>query len=225
MSRYDLMRILLLPFGLASRVLDLAIDGSRDLQNKWRFKGAVVGPGACVDKQSRLETDTRILDGALILNSTVSSYTYVGRRSHVQNAKIGSFCSVANDVVIGPGVHPVERFSTSPLFYKKRNTFRIELVSSDTYGDEYRPVKIGNDVWIGARAIVMGGVAIGHGAVVAANSVVTKDVPPYAIVGGVPARVIRYRFSEAKIQRLLELRWWDWTLGEIQSKRVELDAL
>jgi virginiamycin A acetyltransferase len=99
------------------------------------------------------------------------------------------------------------------------------LVECDVPIVEYKRITIGNDVWIGARAVILDGITIGDGAIVGACAVVTKDVPPYAVVAGVPARVIRYRFSEKKIRTLLELQWWEWSPEEIKARLAELNSI
>jgi len=117
---------------------------------------------------------------------------------------IGNYCSVARDVLFVFGEHRTDLVSTYP--------FRTLLGSDGVNHDatEKGEIRIGSDVWIGTRAIVMSGVTVGHGAVIAAGAVVTRDVPPYTIVGGVPARIIRRRFDEPTINALLEIAWWDW---------------
>jgi len=225
MQSGKLVRILLLPFGLLIKLYELAAIGSRDLQNKFRFRGSIVDKNCCINRHSIIEENSHILENSLILNSAISRFTYVGRNSVIQNARIGSFCSIANDVFIGLGAHPTELFSTSPIFYRVANTFKIELVNKDYEFSEYLPIEIGHDVWVGARAIILDGVKIGSGAIIAANSLVTKDVPPYAIVGGIPGKIIRYRFSQEKNDRLLETQWWSWPLKEIRNRMDELNNL
>ena len=207
MSKKILLRILLLPAGLCRNLFLLALSGARDLQNNYRFKGAKIDRNTTVDEKSLIEKDCHILESCTINNSTIKKYSYVGKRSIVQNTTIGSFCSIANDVFIGLGTHPTDYFTTSPLFYRVNNTFNLKLVEKDLAFEEYSPIVIQDDVWIGARAIVLDGVIIGQGAIVAANSVVTKDVPPYAIVGGIPAKVLKYRFEEEHIKHLLNTEW------------------
>ncbi|TLU65218.1 CatB-related O-acetyltransferase [Thalassotalea litorea] len=112
-------------------------------------------------------------------------------------------------------MHPKDYFTTSPLFYRVKNTFKLNIVNEDLEFDEYSRVTIGNDVWIGARAIILDGVKIGDGAIIAANAVVTKDVPPYAIVTGVPAKINSYRFEKERINELLKLKWWDLPIEEV----------
>jgi len=122
---------------------------------------------------------------------------------------IGKFCSIADDVIIvSGGEHRYDRVSTYPL--KSRFLDKREV---DSYNKG--PVVIGNDVWIGTRAIILSGIKIGSGAVIAASAVVTQKVPPYAIVAGVPARVVGYRFSQDQIEKLLHIAWWNWNIEKI----------
>lgn len=213
-----LTRLFFLIPGFIHGFFRLAIEGSRDYNNRHRFKRATIDNGCGIDTKTTIDSHVHILGNSIINNSKIGSYSYVGRNSLVQNTTIGKFCSIANDVFIGLGTHPISRFSTSPLFYNRYNTFKIELIETDLQVVEYKPIIIGNDVWIGARAILLDGVTVGHGAIIAANSVVTRDVPPYAIVGGVPARVLKYRFHEASIAKLLELNWWDWPIEKIKDR-------
>lgn len=203
-----LLRFIYLIPGFFLRQYNLAKDGSRDINNFFRFRNSVVGKDCCIDSLSILKPNTTILTGSVINNCTVESFTYVGKNCIIQNAKIGGYCSIANDVFIGLGKHPIDNFSTSPLFYRKKNPFNTEFLFENTDFKEFENIIIGNDVWIGARAIILDGVTIETGAIIAANSVVTKNVPAYAIVGGVPAKIIKYRFSEEKIARLLTSKWW-----------------
>ncbi|SHG28825.1 Acetyltransferase (isoleucine patch superfamily) [Flavobacterium fluvii] len=221
----NIFRLLLLPLGLFYRLFFIALDGSRDLSNKMHYRKSIIDKGCCIDSYTTIEPYCHILDDVFIANSSIASYSYIGKHSIVQNATIGSFCSIANDVFIGTGKHPIDHFSTSTLFYRKKNTFNIELVSSNLVFDEYEKIKIGSDVWIGTRAIILDGISIGHGAIIAANSVVTKDVPPYAIVGGIPAKIIKYRFDDFKIKKLIESDWWSLSLNEIKQKIRSLNNM
>jgi acetyltransferase-like isoleucine patch superfamily enzyme len=225
MQTSKLFRLLLLPVGLLFKIYELAVEGARDIHNKLRFRDSTIDRKCRINPASEIEKNCHILENSLVLNSTIKTCSYIGRNSIVQNASIGSFCSIANDVFIGLGTHPTAHFSTSPLFYRVANTFNLKLIDDDYEFAEYRPIEIGNDVWIGTRAIILDGVKIGDGAIVAANAVVTKDVPPYAIVGGVPAMVIRYRFSPEKIEQLLKLQWWSWPLNDIQKRMNELNRV
>lgn len=151
----------------------------------------------------------RLHGSSHINDSSLGRYTYVAGAS-VGNAIIGSFCSIGHDAIVGGlGRHPSKWLSTHPAFYSTKR--QVEFCFSDRdWFDELSTVVIGSDVWIGARAIILDGVEIGHGAIIGAGAVVTKKVEPYSIVGGVPARVIRERYSPSHIRSLLDLRWWDW---------------
>jgi acetyltransferase-like isoleucine patch superfamily enzyme len=125
--------------------------------------------------------------------------------------------------MIGLGSHPTNLFSTSPIFYRSINTLKVRIIERNFDYSEYHSIEIGNDVWIGARATILDGVKIGHGAIIAAGSIVTKDVLPYAIVAGVPAKLIRFRFDTKKIDALLELAWWQLPITEIKLRIEELN--
>jgi acetyltransferase-like isoleucine patch superfamily enzyme len=211
-------RIFLLPFGFVKKILEIANEGARDIENSFRFKNAIVDKGCSIDPKSIIHQNVRLQNNCIVNNSQINSYTYLGKNCLVQNTSIGKFCSIANDVLIGLGNHPLDLLSTSPLFYKTINALEINLIKEDKGTIEYLPIEIGNDVWIGTRSIILDGVTIGHGAVIAANSVVTKDVSPYAIVGGVPAKIIKYRFEANEIKELIESKWWDMKLIEINRR-------
>lgn len=149
----------------------------------------------------------------------IGEYSYLSHRVTITNQKettIGKYCSIGRDVYIGTGMHPINRLSThcftyteyAPSQYGDLLTPIDKIVDWSQGGN--KPVIIGNDVWIGARAIILDGITIGDGAIIGANAVVTKDVPPYAIVGGVPAKIIKYRFSDEIINELLQLKWWNY---------------
>ncbi|MDE6871395.1 MAG: CatB-related O-acetyltransferase [Bacteroidales bacterium] len=126
------------------------------------------------------------------------------------NAVIGKFCSIGPEVLIGglPS-HPLNLKSTFPGFYQKDSSFYGVEPEYEYNEPEFKQVTIGNDVWIGARAMILDGVCVGDGAVIGAGAVVTKDVPPYAIVGGVPAKIIKFRFAEPEILDMLKSQWWN----------------
>ena len=137
-------------------------------------------------------------------NSIIGDYSYVNYNSIIHCCHIGKFCSIGPNVVAGLGNHPVEKnVTTSPRLFLK-GKFLLE----DRY-DQFAIVTIGNDVWIGDSALLMEGIHIGNGAVIAAGAIVTKDVPPYAIVAGVPAKILRYRFEEKIRTEIDRVEWWN----------------
>ncbi len=138
------------------------------------------------------------------------SYTQPDLYCHSRKTTIGSFCSIGPRVVLGHGEHPVSYLSASPYFYfKELGYMDFTKVPKHQEFWEVKPIHIGNDVWIGDGVFVKNGVTIGDGAVIGARAVVTKDVPPYAIVVGQPAKILKYRFPQEIIDELLELKWWD----------------
>lgn len=129
--------------------------------------------------------------------SFIGKYAYIGKNTFITKAKIGNYCSIANNVSIGPGEHNISKISTNSLFY---NNEYDELTKLNCI--------IQNDVWIGVDSIILRGVTIGNGAIIGANSVVTKDIPAYAIAVGNPAKVIKYRFSNKKKEIIIKSNWW-----------------
>ena len=140
----------------------------------------------------------------------IGKYTYLGHGTGIFNGKIGSFCSIGNYVMIGGYQHPYKKISTNPRLYRE--------ILEEVYEDNNNDVEIENDVWIGDCAVILRG-KIGNGSIIGANSVVTHDVPPYAIVAGTPARIIKYRFDKQKIDYLQKLQWWNWDINKIKEEK------
>lgn len=164
------------------------------------------------------EGDNLVHKRSLLVDSYLSRHSYIAFDCRLFGARIGKFCSIGPRVYTGFSNHPTDTFvSTFLAFYKDtRKVFGYSYYTGLQPGFEmYRKtasgylVDIGHDVWIGADVKIMDGVSIGNGAVVAAGAVVTKDVPPYAIVGGVPAKIIKYRFTPDQIEFLQQFKWWN----------------
>ena len=179
--------------------------------------------GAAV-KDSTLHPTASVSSGCNIIGCSIGRCSYLGVDSWAINAVIGQYCSIADRVYIGGAEHPMHWLSTSPVFQDvKRSSSKIHYAKHqwNPKGD----IVIGDDVWIGYGAIILSGIHIGQGAIIGAGSVVTKDVPPYAVVGGVPAKVLKYRFDEASINELERLQWWnlDDESLKILSKNMEMN--
>jgi len=158
----------------------------------------------CIIENTVLTGDNGVGHYTQIYNSRLGCHSYVNNNSFVGNCKIGAFTSIGPSCVIGIGTHPTRTIvSTSPKIYNKG------AFSDKTFFSTKEEVSIGNDVWIGANVTICQGLHIGDGAIVGANSVVTTDIPPYAIYAGAPAKLIRYRFTPDEIEGLLKLKWWE----------------
>lgn len=171
---------------------------------------------------SEIDQSSTVEAGSHIVNSSMDRYSFCGYDCKIINCQIGSFCSIADEVIIGGAQHPIEWGSTSPVFYWGRDSVRKKF--SEFKRPETLRTTIGNDVWIGDRAIIKAGVTIGDGAVIGMGSVVTKNVGAYEIWGGNPARFIRKRFPSELIQQFLKLKWWELSDDELAkaAERVKI---
>lgn len=170
----------------------------------------------CQLNNVRLEDNVKFGQDTFVKNAEIGAYSYISYGGHLGNTQIGRFCSVGPYLICGFGQHPVDFVSTSPVFYSTRKQCGITFADTD-YFEEIAETVIGNDVWVGARVFINNGVRVGNGAIIAAGAVVTKDVPDYAIVGGVPAKIIRFRFPPEIVQQLNQIAWWNWDLARLRA--------
>ncbi len=180
-----------------------------------------IDPAARIKRKCRFEPPVSISrDVSLGFGVSIGRYSYVNIGTFVgAETEIGKFCSIARHVEIGAIGHPTDFLSTHPFQFHQRRFARssgykdLERVEYD----EKAPTVIGNDVWIGTKAVLLRGITIGDGAIVAAGAVVTRDVAPYSIVGGLPAKEIRKRFAPEIIERIQKTAWWDLPLSDLSG--------
>jgi acetyltransferase-like isoleucine patch superfamily enzyme len=200
--------ILELVKNLKIQIRELFADSLRRARLQSKYPTCRFYPDVIVDEKSSLGKFSVIFRSVSIVNSMIGDHTFVQHDSHIHHTDIGKFCSIAPGVVLGLGQHPVNHVSTHPAFYSISQPIAKSYADSD-YFEPFKRTRIGHDVWIGQNVLITDGVTVGTGAVVAAGAVVTKDVPEYAIVGGTPARIIKYRFDEEQRMRLLKSKWWN----------------
>lgn len=181
------------------------------------------------------EGHNTLMKKVIVSNSFIGVGTYINDESKIYNCKIGRYCSIADNVCVVLGQHPINEFAsmypafyydtTSQLsftFHRGRPLYACKRIPT---GETKYNVVVGNDVWIGSHVLILGGITIGDGAVIAAGAVVTKDVEPYSIVGGVPAKIIKYRFNKDEIEELLLKKWWNIPFEDIMKNYNQINNI
>lgn len=184
-----------------------------------------IGRNCIIDNKSYYEGYNTLQDNVHVLKSHIGKGTYIANDSRITAAKIGRFCAIGGNVKTGFGIHPTEKFvSIHPAFYSLQNQTSLsfskkQMFEEHKYIDKNKKYfcEIGNDVWIGNNVMIMDGVQIGHGAIVASGAIVTKNVAPYTIIGGIPAKEIKKRFTNEQIQHLLNIKWWNWDVDKLKD--------
>jgi len=178
---------------------------------------------SCNIKNSHIGSWTALGEHTLLIDSSFGDYSYTAGHAHIIYSEIGKYCSIANSVRINPGNHPQWRVTQHHLTYRRVS---YGLDNEDDYDffqwrRDHRCM-IGHDVWIGHGATVMPGVKISTGAIIGSGAVVTKDVGPYEIAVGVAAKVIKKRFSEDIIEKLIAIEWWNWDRKTLEARFQDL---
>lgn len=195
----------------------------RDIQLARRFPRIRFGWRTRV-KECHFLGDNTVGTDASLCATCLGRGSYIANGTSIKHTSIGKFCSIGPEALIGLSRHPMDMVSTSPAFYStKQDACPLSFNQIEDYFEQLE-TQIGNDVWVGARAVIVGGVSIGDGAVIASSAMVTKDVPPYSIVGGVPAKVISKRFTDEQIALLLSNPWWDWSDSDLKTRGEDFQS-
>ncbi|WP_114936352.1 CatB-related O-acetyltransferase [Mucilaginibacter endophyticus] len=163
---------------------------------------------ASYSEDSQVDKHTNIHKAHYLKSVKVGYGTAIGPNARISYTTIGKFCSLGPNLLCGWGIHPIDGIATSPIFYSTLKQVGFTYSSSNKI-EERKPIEIGNDVFIGANVTILDGVKISDGCVIGAGAVVSKDIPPYAVAVGSPIKIIKFRFSDEVIEKLLKLEWWN----------------
>ena len=210
-----------------SQIMASTVSENSKIFRHARLFSSIIGISSTIGdfstiRESRIDDFCQIQRHCDIMRTRIGRYTCLERMSVAHDVEIGSFCAISWNVSMGGDNHDFHQPTIHPFYYN--STFGIEenpelKKQQDILEAQEEPCKIGNDVWIGCGVIINRGITIGNGACIGAGSVVTRDVPPYAVVVGTPARVIKYRFDESVIDRLQKVAWWNWPVDVLKANR------
>lgn len=200
--------------GLCRAIYLILRSVGRTVATQIRWYGYDIGYYTAISGDCALEGENKFGQNCIISRSRFGRATYCVNNVVISNTEIGAYTSIASNVSIGLHSHPTRGYiSTFPGFHFRWPA--TPYLSEPKEFDVQSKTKIGNDVWIGNSVIILNGITVGDGAIIGAGAIVTEDVPPYAVVVGVPAHIIRFRFSEENIKILQDRAWWNWSPEEI----------
>ncbi|MCK0534675.1 MULTISPECIES: CatB-related O-acetyltransferase [unclassified Anaerobiospirillum] len=220
---------------MASKLIPVKpVNLSEATRNLLEPHGLYIKNGVLLARNLCFRAPVYISENCIVMGSQIDSYSYLGRFSVAADTKIGRYCSIAHYVELAMGIHNIDRFSTTPALYN--NMFFMKYSGNIPEQDPdyiergvFNRSVIGNDVWIGANVKIPSSVTIGHGAVISTNAVITKDVPPYAVVvggsddnGRGSQRIIKYRFPDEIISDLMEINWWDYDIPRMIAQGIDV---
>lgn len=202
--------------------IDIFPEDAKDAPKKMLSEKPTIHP-SCKIRNSKIGGWTALGANTSLNEVVFDDYSYTAGNVSIVYASVGKFCSIANSTRINPGNHPQWRVTQHHSTYR-RIQYGFDAVEDEEFFQWRRDhhCNIGHDVWMGHGAVIMPGVSIGHGAVIGSGAVVTKDVGPYEVAVGVPAKVIKRRFSEETSEKLLDIAWWDWDRETLENRFEEL---
>lgn len=180
----------------------------------------------CHISNCSFEEYVKLFENVIVYNTSVGRCSYIQRDTKIYNCKIGRFCSIGPEVIIAPGQHDIDKLTTHPsILFNHSTPLPIAFGALDFPDSKKINVSIGNDVWIGAKAVLLDGIEVGDGVIIGAGAVVTKNVEPYSVVVGVPAKVIKKRFKDEEIAYLIKNPWWNLDLSTIKENIAYMTSL
>lgn len=194
------------------------------LKLKFRNNNVTIGKNCVLNNKSFFEGYNALYNNISFLNSRLGLGSYIANNSHINYTNIGKFCAIGENVRTYVGLHPTSNFlSIHPSFFSLQKQSNFTFVENQLF-DEHKFLdferkyvcEIGNDVWIGNNVTILDGISIGDGAIIATGAIVTKNVEPYTVVGGIPAKIIKKRFTNEQIDKLINLKWWDWDFYKLK---------